>query len=889
MEPGYARPHACTHHPHHPWQRIGLGAVLALLPTSSARQVEAVPGEEIRPPAALSRLAFVENLGQWNTPAAFVAFQERTIVQAQRGGFVVDARPGSEGDWVRLRFELEGARPDVEPTGEAPLPGLRNYLRGSDPEHWVRGAHAFGEVVYADLYPGIALRLREGQGMPEYDLLVAPGADLSQVVVRCAGLDGLEVDGHGGLSMHSARGVLRQTPPVTWSVLPSGERRPLGCTFVVLDETRFGFRLADHDADLPVVVDPGLEWATYLGGSGTDWALDLARAPGGEIAVVGSALSLDFPNTEGAPNPPGWEAFVSMLDASGSNLVASTLIGGTGEDRGNDVEIGPGGKVYVVGLTASSSDFPTTAGSWQPGWGGGNWDAFLVELSPDLSTITHGSFLGGTNYDGAGCVQVSAPRVLTIAGSTRSVDFPAITPATAVQPTNAGGNCDYFVCRLDLDSATPLLYGTYLGGSAGDGVTSGSFNRLKDPQIHEDAAGIVTLAGRTNSSDIVRTASAHDGTFNSTSSTYADAYVAVVDPSTPGAAGLLYDTYLGADLDDAARALAVEPSGVITIGGWTDSAAFPTTPGALERTFIGPTGLHDGFVARLDPGRSPAQQLVYSTLLAGDGYENVLGLVLDARGRIVAQGYSGTVGLVTNRFPTTPGAFQRDFAGEWDGFVVHLDPGGHGAGDLLYSTFVGGAGWDSLAFGLAVVSETPNLAVLSVGGSGVFGFPTTPGAYQPAPAGLEDGVLLQLEIPVRKRGLAGHGGSIPTTVPFGPVSPLVAGGTHAGPSALGLQLQPSSPEGDASLRIAGPAGARVVLWLGTHRVHDGQRWLVAPDVSRELVVLESTGDSLVGSLDVHLGDLNGAPLFAQVALLDPGSPRGLSPGPVVGPLDPLLR
>ena len=63
--------------------------------------------------------------------------------------------------------------------------------------------------------------------MPEYDLLLAPGADLSQVVVRCEGVSGLEVDEEGGLRMQSARGVLRQSPPLTWCVLPSGENQPV--------------------------------------------------------------------------------------------------------------------------------------------------------------------------------------------------------------------------------------------------------------------------------------------------------------------------------------------------------------------------------------------------------------------------------------------------------------------------------------------------------------------------------------------------------------------------------------------------------------------------------------------------------------------------------------
>jgi hypothetical protein len=346
---------------------------------------------------------------------------------------------------------------------------------------------------------------------------------------------------------------------------------------------------------------------------------------------------------------------------------------------------------------------------------------------------------------------VRAPCVLTIAGSTRSGDFKAVTSATAVQSSNAGGSTDYFLCRLDLDQppASQLLYGTYLGGSAADGLASGTVIALSDPQIHEAASGVVTLVGRTTSNDIVRTLVGYDTSFNSTNSADEDAYLAIVDPSQSGALGLVYDSYLGGDLRDGARALAVDPAGVITLGGFTDSPDFPTTPLAFGTTFVGPYPRHDGFITRLDPSQGPGNsQLLYSTLLAGDGYENVLDLALDSSGRVVAQGYSGHVGLMSNRFPTTCDAFQPFYAGQNDGYLVWLDPAGNGAGDLLYSTLLGGPIWDVRTFGLEILSESPTLRVLSAGGSGQAGFSwTIPGTpYQPNPAGVEDGFVLLLEI-----------------------------------------------------------------------------------------------------------------------------------------------
>jgi len=718
-----------------------LAALLLPLAQAEARACELEPGDVgvARAGVAgadlpgLRRLAFVENLGQWSTPASFVAALGRTVVRVNQGGFVVDARP--EGEPVQLRFSFEGARADVELAGEATLPGLRNYLKGNDPDRWVRGARAFERVLYSGLYENVDLRVREENGMPAYDLLLEPGADLTRVVVRCEGASGLELDEEGGLRMHSAHGVLRQSPPVTWCVLPSGEREPLECAFVVLGESRYGFRLAEHDAGLPVVIDPGLEWATYLGGSGTEEVMGMALAPGGEIVVTGWTNSPDFP--PGLSPTGSFDGFVAVLDPTGSTLLHSTLLGGNNPEIAYDVQVNASGEVFVVGFTASTN-FPLGGSPYLATYQGGG-DGFVVELSPDLSNVVYGSYLGGSGFDDALRVLVREPRVLTIGGGTGSTDLLTITPGTAVQPGYGGGATDYFLCRLDLDQppASQLSYGTYLGGSAREPVTSGSID-LKSLDMHEDAAGRVTVSGWTESPDNWTTVNGYDTSFNG----LRDGWLATIDPSQSGLSGLEYATFLGGSGSDGPNAIAVDPSGVITVGGFTYSADFPTTAGALETAFHGPSGRNDGFLLRLDP--NAAQQLLYGTFLAGDGYESVLDLALDAAGRIVAVGFSGENALATNGFPTTSGAFQTAFGGVRDGFVVQLGPWNKGACDLLYSTFFGGPGDEGL-IALAITSQATTLKVAASGytnGS----LPTTAGAYQPSLAGGKDVLVLELEI-----------------------------------------------------------------------------------------------------------------------------------------------
>jgi hypothetical protein len=719
---------------------------------------------------------------------------------------------------------------------------VRNYLKGNDPERWVHGARSFEHVVYQGLYEGVDLRLREADGMPEYDLLLAPGTDLAQVVVRCEGVSGLEVDEQGGLLMHSDQGVLRQSPPRTWCVLPSGETEPVECAFVVLGEARYGFRLAGHDPDLPVVVDPGLEWATYLGGSGDDWLFGVARMSNGDLVATGLTFSPVFP--KGLITSGPLDAFVSVLKADGSDLVAWTLLGGSDQDAAVDVQVGPADEIYLSGYT-NSADFWTSANAYQPTLPPIHGsDAFVVELDQGLVPV-YSTFLGGTAFDLGSRILVSAPGILTIGGNTRSVDFPVTSGAA--QGNHGGGNSfsDYFLARLDLNQppASQLLYSTYVGGSDWEAPTNAVFEH-KSLSLHEDASGVITLAGRTRSADIVKNTNGYDTTYDGEY----DVYLARVDPAQSGPSGILYDTYIGGSsgVSDAPMALAVDSSGVVTLGGYTYSPGFPTTAGAFDTTFEGPVGHNDAFLLRLDPSQPPASQLIYSTLLSGNGFESVEDLALDSSGRIVAQGFTGRDILGISTFPTTCSGFQPDFAGSRDGFLVYLDPAGNGPSDLLYSTFLGGPGWDVLVFGLSILSEAPTLKVVGGGGSGELGFPATNGAFQTVPAGEDDCALYQAEINP-------HTYCVASANSFGPDGAIICGGgsVKLSDNAFTLSVTGATP-GDFGLYFYGTMPASIPFADGVLCVSGSVSRLPPP------LVADPSG-SASRALDFTQPPLNGIP------------------------------
>jgi hypothetical protein len=161
--------------------------------------------------------------------------------------------------------------------------------------------------------------------------------------------------------------------------------------------------------------------------------------------------------------------------------------------------------------------------------------------------------------------------------------------------------------------------------------------------------------------------------------------------------------------------MAMDESGTVTVGGWTLSTDFPTTPQACQTTYQG--GDSDGYVSRLSLNGNGAADLLYSTFLGGSSMEGINGVAAGSSGDVTV---TGTVSSAD--FPTTPDAYDRSHNGADDAFVVRLDPT---LGWLVYSTFLGGSAND---WGASLTLDGPNAVIVS-GSTQSTNLPTTGGAY----------------------------------------------------------------------------------------------------------------------------------------------------------------
>jgi len=408
-------------------------------------------------------------------------------------------------------------------------------------------------------------------------------------------------------------------------------------------------------------------YSTYLGGSDSDYAFGLAVDSAGNAYVTGLTKSTNFPVTPGAFQPVFGGApvcdeyvcgdtFVTKLNPTGSALVYSSYLGGSGNEHAEAIAVDAGGNAYVAGDTGSAN-FPITPGAFQTQFTGSNTCfgrsganlpchvAFLSKVNPSGTQLVYSTYLGGSSGDGASGLVVDSGGHASIAGGACSSDFP-VTPSGF--QTVAQGGCDIFVTTFNA-TGSKLLYSTYFGGT----------NYENSFSTAGDSAGNVYISGLTYSPDLPVTVGAAQSVYGGNG----DALVAKFNPRLAGSASLVYSTYLGGSQADIAGGAAVDSQGNAYVSGQTMSNDFPVV-NPLQAAL---NGKADAFVAKLNP---QGTAFVYSTYLGGSGSELADFVSVDVSGNAYVAGWTQSAD-----FPSTPRAFQPNYGGgTTDVFITKISP-----------------------------------------------------------------------------------------------------------------------------------------------------------------------------------------------------------------------
>jgi hypothetical protein len=226
-----------------------------------------------------------------------------------------------------------------------------------------------------------------------------------------------------------------------------------------------------------------LVYSTYVGGS---TVIDIAGAVAVDSSdnayVTGQTFSSTFPTTTGVVQPScnscssgSSDAFVTVVNPTGSAYVYSTFVGGSGGDVGDGIAVDSTGNAYLTGMT-TSSNFPTTAGALQTAYGGLG-DGFVTKLNPTGTALVYSTFLGGSAFDEGASIALDGSNNAYVTGQTNSTNFKTVNPTQAT--LNGGANTsstDGFVSEIN-PAGSALIFSTYLGGSA-DEDSNGNFGAI---------------------------------------------------------------------------------------------------------------------------------------------------------------------------------------------------------------------------------------------------------------------------------------------------------------------------------------------------------------------------------------------------------------------------
>ena len=584
---------------------------------------------------------FEPNVGQTATEVRFLGRAGGSTAYATPSEVVLSLQGGQ--DVLRLRFAGAESRPVLE--GADPLPGKTNYLTGA-----VRrtGIPQFGRVRYRGLYRGIDLVLYGGEEGLEYDFEVAPGTDPQAIALKFEGAEKLTRDGSGDLLIAMEGGEVRQRRPRVYQE-SGGDRTQVSCDYVLEDSGEVRLKLGPYDPGANLVIDPVLAFSLQLGHSG-DFGHGLTFDSAGNVYVVGTAESTDFPTTPGAYSrirKGGQDCsigvylvrfctdiFVAKFNRQG-DLLYSTYIGGTQPDSGIGIAVDAAGNAYVTGSTVSS-DFPVTQGALQTGFRGGYCtydpmpgppisfacaDAFVLRLNPSGSALVYATYLAGGGTDYGKSIAVDGAGSATVVGNTDSADFPLLPQGSS----SAGA----FITKLNSTGAA-LVYSTILRGATAAATAV-------------DSVGSLYIAAVTRSADFPYTPGAFLGPSRGGRAFTDDLVVAKLSDR----AELLYAARIGSVRSGVPLGIAVDGQGSAYVTGTTESDDFPVTASPPDfRSFQG----WDIFLSKLNP---QGASLTYSLRIGGRAQEYGGAVGLDGEGNAYVVGQSDSTD-----FPVTPGAIQ---------------------------------------------------------------------------------------------------------------------------------------------------------------------------------------------------------------------------------------
>jgi len=626
-----------------------------------------------------------------------------------------------------------------------------NYYLGSDQSRWSEGCNAYDELLFENVYEGIDLKIYGKGESIKYDWIVEKGANPAQIKIQYHDEAKIFLEnGCAFVELESA--TIMENEPVSYQKDKDGNRIKITTSYTLKNNELSYVLSDDYDPNEELIIDPELVFSTFSGSTSDNFGYTACFDDDGNLYSGGIVFGSSFPSTTGETFGGGVsDIAILKYDSIGQDLLYATFIGGSGGESPHSLIVNNAGELVILGTTGST-DYPTSSAAYDDTYNGGDrFDIFetyregsdivLTKLDRNGQLIAS-TFIGGTGNDGVlklnsignyvneliynygdyqrGDITVDEADNIYIASSTESVDFPV---NSSIQSVFSGGNSDAVIFSLDSDLST-LRWSSYLGGSRDDAVYSVKLNDL----------GQVAVGGGTTSSNFPLTTNAYDTIYGGD----VDGIITVIDVENDT---LVSSTFVGTSAYDQIYFIDIDSEQSVYAAGQT-TGNYPISDGIYANPNSGQ------FIHKFN---SKVDSTIFSTTIGtGTPVPNIspTAFLANECNNLFLSGWGGEVNTRNARnsvlddtrgLPVTDDAFSPSTDGS-DFYLLVLSDDGS---ELLYATYFGSTnnGGDHVDGGTSRFDKRGIVyqSVCSCGGSND-NFPTTENAWSEVNNGTSAGI-----------------------------------------------------------------------------------------------------------------------------------------------------
>tara|TARA_Y100000782_G_scaffold115416_1_gene158062 strand:+ start:1477 stop:6072 length:4596 start_codon:yes stop_codon:yes gene_type:complete len=636
----------------------------------------------------------------------------------------------------------------VELEADEVQPHFYNFFRGNDPNKWASQVNAFKHVRYKELYNRINLELYTTEDHLKYDWVVAPGGDPTAIQWQYEGVDELYLK-RGRLHITTSLNENWEEAPYAYQII-NGKQVEVKCAYVLTEENTVTFEFPNgYDSSLPLIIDPTLIFSTYSGSTTNNFGYTSSFDALGFLYAGSTSFGVSYPTTTGAyqttwgggdgynsgTNFEGTDVAITKYDTSGTFMIYSTYLGGSGDEIPHSLIVNENNELYVMGTTGSSN-FPTTIGAYDQTFSSNSaqsvsllnglgvyypnsCDVFVTKFNANGTALEGSTYLGGSSKDGLnlgvnlkynyadevrGEIEIDNLGNIYVVSSTYSQNFP--TTSNVIQPTKPGSatNQDGFITKLTPD-LTNIIWSSFFGGTGGEAIYA----------VSVDENNEIYISGGTNSSDLPIT----PGTLDTAAIGGVDAFVSHIssDGSTVN-----HSTYYGSTAYDQSYFVELDNQSNVYIFGQTEASGSTLIYNA---TYNVPNS--GQFIAKMSP---ELDSLIWSTVFgSGDGDPDIspTAFLVDLCSAVYLSGWGSAIqsgSLSTQGLPVTSNAYQSTTDNNDFYLMVLADD----ASQLTYGSYFGGSSAEHVDGGTSRFDKKGKMyqSVCASCGSSANDFPTYP-------------------------------------------------------------------------------------------------------------------------------------------------------------------